>query len=51
MGEVPDRGGRTGEMEAPMPAWEGRRDKGSSRGQRGGHHQRRKGSDKKSKKE
>ncbi|XP_057694831.1 protein FAM98B [Corythoichthys intestinalis] len=34
MGHVPDRGGRPGEMEAPMPAWEGRRS-----GHGGGGHQ------------
>ncbi|CAL8351107.1 unnamed protein product [Lota lota] len=40
MGSVPDRGGRPGEIEPPMPRWEGRREKGkgSARGG-GGHHQ------------
>ncbi|XP_077578911.1 protein FAM98C [Stigmatopora nigra] len=34
MGHVPDRGGRPGEMEAPMPAWEKRRsDHGGGRQQ------------------
>ncbi|XP_029625729.1 protein FAM98B [Salmo trutta] len=28
MGSVPDRGGRPGEIEAPMPMWEGRREGG-----------------------
>uniref|UniRef100_A0AAZ1XHS6 Im:7138535 n=1 Tax=Oreochromis aureus TaxID=47969 RepID=A0AAZ1XHS6_OREAU len=32
MGSVPDRGGRPGEIEPPMPAWTGR----SSKGSRGG---------------
>ncbi|KAM6987233.1 protein FAM98B isoform 2-T2 [Tautogolabrus adspersus] len=51
MGSVPDRGGRPGEIEAPMPAWEGRRAKGNrgGRGGGGGNHQRHKFSDKKKK--
>lgn len=48
MGSVPDRGGRPGEIEPPMPAWGERRAKGH-RGGGGGHHQRRKFSDKKRK--
>ncbi|XP_041664871.1 protein FAM98B [Cheilinus undulatus] len=48
MGSVPDRGGRPGEIEPPMPAWEGRRTQGNRSG-RGGHHQRRKFPDKKKK--
>ncbi|XP_029302447.1 protein FAM98B [Cottoperca gobio] len=42
MGSVPDRGGRPGEIEPPMPAWKGNR---SGRG--GGQHQRHRFSDKK----
>ncbi|KAG7470289.1 hypothetical protein JOB18_038889 [Solea senegalensis] len=42
MGSVPDRGGRPGEIEPPMPAWEGRRAKGHHSGRGGGHHQRQK---------
>uniref|UniRef100_A0A3Q2DGH9 Uncharacterized protein n=1 Tax=Cyprinodon variegatus TaxID=28743 RepID=A0A3Q2DGH9_CYPVA len=38
MGSVPDRGGRPGEIEPPMPVWEGRRAQGS-RGGRGGNYQ------------
>lgn len=36
MGIVPDRGGRPGEIEPPMPSWEGRREggRGSGRGGR-----------------
>ncbi|KAL0994030.1 hypothetical protein UPYG_G00116930 [Umbra pygmaea] len=44
MGSVPDRGGRPGELEAPMPMWEGRREGGKGcggpRGGRGQHRQR-----------
>ncbi|XP_044210043.1 protein FAM98B [Thunnus albacares] len=47
MGDVPDRGGRPGEIEPPMPAWGERRANRSGRG--GGHHQRRRFSDKKKK--
>ncbi|XP_039986723.1 protein FAM98B [Xiphias gladius] len=47
MGSVPDRGGRPGEIEPPMPAWEERRAKGHRWGRGSGHHQRRKFSDKK----
>uniref|UniRef100_A0A3Q3WTN6 Uncharacterized protein n=1 Tax=Mola mola TaxID=94237 RepID=A0A3Q3WTN6_MOLML len=47
MGSVPDRGGRPGEIEPPMPAWEGRRAQGNRSWRGGGHHQRRKFSDKK----
>ncbi|KAG7282496.1 hypothetical protein CRUP_020211 [Coryphaenoides rupestris] len=36
MGSVPDRGGRPGEIEPPMPRWEGRREKGKGSGKRGG---------------
>lgn len=52
MGSVPDRGGRPGEIEPPMPAWEGRSTKGNKwgRGGRGGGHHRNKFSDKKKKK-
>nr|XP_046244969.1 protein FAM98B isoform X2 [Scatophagus argus] len=46
MGSVPDRGGRPGEIEPPMPVWEERRAKGRGSGH---HHQRRKFSDKKKK--
>lgn len=49
MGGVPDRGGRPGEIEPPMPAWGERRAKGNRGGGGGGHHQRRKFSDKKRK--
>ncbi|XP_037630249.1 protein FAM98B [Sebastes umbrosus] len=51
MGSVPDRGGRPGEIEPPMPAWEGRKAKGnrSGRGGGGGQHQRQKFSEKKKK--
>lgn len=49
MGSVPDRGGRPGEIEPPMPAWEGRRAHGNRSGRGGGHHQRRRFSDKKKK--
>ncbi|XP_070826997.1 protein FAM98B [Chaetodon trifascialis] len=48
MGSVPDRGGRPGEIEPPMPTWESRRARGHS-GRGGGHHQRRKFPDKKKK--
>ncbi|XP_026168854.1 protein FAM98B [Mastacembelus armatus] len=44
MGSVPDRGGRPGEIEPPMPAWDSR-----AKGSRSGHHQRRRFSDKKKK--
>ncbi|XP_070685309.1 protein FAM98B [Pempheris klunzingeri] len=49
MGSVPDRGGRPGEIEPPMPAWGERREKGNRSGRGGGHHQRRKFADKKKK--
>lgn len=49
MGSVPDRGGRPGEIEPPMPSWESRRARGSHSGRGGGHHQRRKFPDKKKK--
>ncbi|XP_026220061.1 protein FAM98B isoform X1 [Anabas testudineus] len=48
MGNVPDRGGRPGEIEPPMPAWDHQRAKGNRFG-RGSGHQRRKFSDKKKK--
>lgn len=48
MGSVPDRGGRPGEIEPPMPAWEGRRTQGNRWG-RGSGRQRHKVSDKKKK--
>ncbi|KAM4627275.1 protein FAM98A [Polymixia lowei] len=47
MGSVPDRGGRPGEIEPPMPSWQGRREKGKGSGGRGGG--RRKFSEKKKK--
>ncbi|KAJ8402178.1 hypothetical protein AAFF_G00370430 [Aldrovandia affinis] len=37
MGSVPDRGGRPGEIEPPMPTWERRREGGGRGGGRGGH--------------
>lgn len=49
MGSVPDRGGRPGEIEPPMPAWGERRAKGNRWGRGGGQHHRHKGSDKKKK--
>lgn len=50
MGSVPDRGGRPGEIEPPMPVWEKRRAKGNPSGRGGGgHHQRQRFSDKKKK--
>ncbi|XP_034557811.1 protein FAM98B [Notolabrus celidotus] len=49
MGSVPDRGGRPGEIEPPMPAWDDRRSKGHRSGRGGGHHQRRNFPDKKKK--
>ncbi|XP_071376656.1 protein FAM98B [Centroberyx affinis] len=49
MSSVPDRGGRPGEIEPPMPCWQGRREKGKRSGQGGGHQQRRKFSEKKRK--
>ncbi|KAJ8275675.1 hypothetical protein COCON_G00074270 [Conger conger] len=36
MGNVPDRGGRPGEIEPPMPTWQRRRDGGGRGGGRGG---------------
>ncbi|KAJ8342396.1 hypothetical protein SKAU_G00323240 [Synaphobranchus kaupii] len=36
MGTVPDRGGRPGEIEPPMPTWERRREGGGGGGRRGG---------------
>nr|XP_020455825.1 protein FAM98B-like [Monopterus albus] len=47
MGSVPDRGGRPGEIEPPMPAWGDRRANKSGRGS--GQHQRHKFSNKKKK--
>ncbi|XP_061575314.1 protein FAM98B [Cololabis saira] len=47
MGSVPDRGGRPGEIEPPMPRWEKQRSQGN-RGKGGGQHHRHK---KKGKKE
>ncbi|CAI5693798.1 unnamed protein product [Oreochromis niloticus] len=46
MGSVPDRGGRPGEIEPPMPAWTGRSSKGSRGGWGGGQshkHKKKKG--------
>ncbi|KAM9318087.1 protein FAM98C [Pholidichthys leucotaenia] len=40
MGNVPDRGGRPGEIEPPMPAWGERREKGNRWGRGGGQHHR-----------
>ncbi|XP_028320570.1 protein FAM98B isoform X2 [Gouania willdenowi] len=48
MGSVPDRGGRPGEIEPPMPMWDKQRAKGNNMG-RGGRPQRHKHSDKKKK--
>ncbi|KAK6470675.1 protein FAM98A-like [Huso huso] len=45
MGSVPDRGGRPGEIEPPMPSWEGRREGGHQQH----HHQRRWGRKRKAK--
>ncbi|XP_032357706.1 protein FAM98B [Etheostoma spectabile] len=41
MGSVPDRGGRPGEIEPPMPVCENQRAKGHGSGRGGGRHQRR----------
>ncbi|XP_034723727.1 protein FAM98B [Etheostoma cragini] len=41
MGSVPDRGGRPGEIEPPMPVWKNQRAKGHGSGRGGGCHQRR----------
>lgn len=51
MGAVPDRGGRPGEIEPPMPSWENRRAGGGQRSGRGGgsHKGRRLGEKKKKK--
>ncbi|XP_034405208.1 protein FAM98B [Cyclopterus lumpus] len=49
MGSVPDRGGRPGELEPPMPAWTNQRAKGNRSGRGGGQHQQRRFSDKKKK--
>ncbi|XP_063350139.1 protein FAM98B isoform X1 [Pelmatolapia mariae] len=46
MGSVPDRGGRPGEIEPPMPAWTGRSSKGNRGGRGGGQshkHKKKKG--------
>ncbi|KAM4565765.1 protein FAM98B [Odontesthes bonariensis] len=40
MGSVPDRGGRPGEIEPPMPTWGERRTQGNRRERGGGHHNR-----------
>lgn len=50
MGEVPDRGGRPGEIEPPMPSWEDRRSGGHRSGRGGGSHKGRRFGDKKKKK-
>ncbi|KAM6933665.1 protein FAM98B [Xenentodon cancila] len=42
MGSVPDRGGRPGEIEAPMPTWGERRTQGNRWGKGGGNHHRHK---------
>ncbi|XP_010750854.2 protein FAM98B [Larimichthys crocea] len=49
MGSVPDRGGRPGEIEPPMPEWQGRSAKGNRSGRGGRHYQRRNSSNKKNK--
>lgn len=49
MGDVPDRGGRPGEIEPPMPSWEARKS-GQRSGRGGGSHKGRKFGDKKKKK-
>uniref|UniRef100_A0A8C6T3K3 Protein FAM98B n=1 Tax=Neogobius melanostomus TaxID=47308 RepID=A0A8C6T3K3_9GOBI len=49
MGEVPDRGGRPGEIEPPMPSWEARKS-GQRSGRGGGGHKERRFGDKKKKK-
>lgn len=49
MGDVPDRGGRPGEIEPPMPSWESRKS-GNRSGRGGGSHKGRKFGDKKKKK-
>lgn len=49
MGAVPDRGGRPGEIEPPMPSWEDRKS-GHRSGRGGGSHKGRKFGDKKKKK-
>ncbi|AWO99040.1 putative protein FAM98B-like isoform 2 [Scophthalmus maximus] len=52
MGGVPDRGGRPGEIEPPMPTWGERSTKGNRWGRGSGHkHQKHKSSDKRGKKE
>ncbi|XP_076748148.1 protein FAM98A [Maylandia zebra] len=46
IGSVPDRGGRPGEIEPPMPAWTGRSSKGNRGGRGGGQshkHKKKKG--------
>ncbi|XP_046876929.1 protein FAM98C [Hypomesus transpacificus] len=50
MGSVPDRGGRPGEIEPPMPSWEGRRERGKGSGRGGRNQQHRNFSGKKGKK-
>ncbi|XP_062275251.1 protein FAM98B isoform X1 [Scomber scombrus] len=50
MGDVPDRGGRPGEIEPPMPSWGERRTQGNRSGRGRGQQQWRKFSDKKKKK-
>ncbi|XP_041851821.1 protein FAM98B [Melanotaenia boesemani] len=42
MGSVPDRGGRPGEIEPPMPTWGARRTQGNRGGRGSGHHSRHK---------
>ncbi|KAM3842230.1 protein FAM98C-like [Diretmus argenteus] len=49
MGSVPDRGGRPGEIEPPMPSWQGRRQQGNRSGRGDGQHQQKKFSGKKRK--
>ncbi|XP_068441283.1 protein FAM98B [Clinocottus analis] len=49
MGSVPDRGGRPGELEPPMPVWTNQRAKGNRSGRGGGHNQQRRFSEKKKK--
>lgn len=50
MGAVPDRGGRPGEIEPPMPSWEVRRSGGHRSGRGGGSHKGRRFGDKRKKK-
>ncbi|XP_004601112.2 protein FAM98C isoform X1 [Sorex araneus] len=42
MGSVPDRGGRPGELEAPMPSWKNRREDGGGGGWKAGRRKKKK---------